>query len=379
MLVVVSSPAAVAPNNVPRPDVVATLIAVANLNYPVCIISNHAQPFWFQQVFGGSNVQFLQWPGRQSGEVLRQNAAHFQSQPHDVVVLAATLDDIQMGKNGGAVIVAAGWSQDKAVQGLGVCVDSGQEFYDVLALTASWQGAWWYWADAPIYSVRALADLSSIYGQNVTQQMFADKVKNTAKHGGSRLKALLTVTARSLLTEGVSSVNDLLWGVYPSSKSANNDTEVLSDFFHRLRTISSRVQFAKKGEPLFIRHTHSPKRSAGAGGNRTDPTSQIETICLNPFYKKGRLVGRHVIVLDDCTTYGVSFGVAAAFLRTAGAKSVTGVALGKFGNCLNYYQIELKSDPFAPIKKGGYQLHPTFPFNGFKNVAAKQALQQLIV
>lgn len=379
MLIVICSPAAVAQNNAPRPDVVATLIEVANLGYPVGITSNHAQPHWFQAAFGASKVQFIQWPGRQNGQILYENAKHFNSKPFDIVVLAATLDDVQMAKNGGAMVVAAGWSADKAVQGLGVRVDNGQEFKDVLALTANWQGAWWYRGDGATYSVWALADLSSMYGQNVTQQVFADKVKNTVKKGDSRLKALLTVAARSLLTEGVSTVDDLLWGVYPSSNSANNDTEVLTDFCHRLRTVSSRVQFAKKGEPLFIRHTPSPKRSAGGGGDRTNPSSQIETIHLNPFYKKNnRLAGRHVIVLDDCTTYGVSFGVAAALLRKAGAKSVKGVALGKFGNCLSYYQIELKSDPYSPIKKAGYQLYPTLPFNGFTNATAKQALQQII-
>lgn len=380
MLIVLSSPAAVAPNDVPRADIVTALIAARANGFPVAIVSNHAQPDWFETAFGGTKVQFLHVPGRQNGDIISSNAMRLNLQPHDCLVLAASLDDIQMGKNGGAVIVAAGWSTDKAVQGLGVRIDNGAEFNEVLGLSTNWQGAWWFKGDMPAYSVRALADLSSMYGQTITQQVFADKVKNTVKNGGGRLKALLTVTARSLLTEGVSSMDGLLWGVYPSSKSLNNDSEVLSDFSHRLRTISSRVRFAKKGEPLFIRHTQSPKRSAGGGGDRTDPRSQIETIHLNPFYKKSaRLVGRHVIVLDDCTTYGVSFGVAAALLRKAGAASVTGVALGKFGSRIGYYQIEIKSDPYAPIKSTGYQVHPILPYHGNTNAGAKVALQQLIV
>ena len=63
-----------------------------------------------------------------------------------------------------------------------------------------------------------------------------------------------------------------------------------------------------------------------------------------------------MIVVDDCTTYGVSFGVAAAFLRKAGAASVTGVALGKFGNQLRYYEIDIKTDPFQPVVAGGFNV-----------------------
>ena len=44
-------------------------------------------------------------------------------------------------------------------------------------------------------------------------------------------------------------------------QSANNDSEVLSDFTHRLRTTVSRVRFAERNQPLFIRHAHSIKRS----------------------------------------------------------------------------------------------------------------------
>mgnify|MGYP005724923915 CR=1 FL=1 len=60
-------------------------------------------------------------------------------------------------------------------------------------------------------------------------------------------------------------------------------------------------------------------------------------------------MGRNLIVLDDCTTYGVSFGVAAALLRKADAASMTGIALGKFGNQIQYYDILIQNDPFAPV------------------------------
>ena len=68
-----------------------------------------------------------------------------------------------------------------------------------------------------------------------------------------------------------------------------------------------------------------------------------------------RVAGRHVIVVDDVTTYGVSFGVAAAFLANAGAKSIQGVALGKFGNQLRYYEIDLIGDPLRSNRGGSVQ------------------------
>ncbi|MCK0510241.1 hypothetical protein [Aromatoleum buckelii] len=380
MLIVLTSPHAVAPLGAPKLDVVAALIAATTKGHPVAIVSNHAEPKWFQGAFGGSNVQFLQAPGRQNGQVVTVNVEQFGVRPHDAVVLLGKAEDIMMAKNGGALMLAAGWVNDKQVKGLGVQVQDGKELLEVLDLTDKWSGAWWFSGNggAGGYSVRALADLSSMYWQPDAQQIFAGKLKTTVKNGGARLTALLTVTARSLLTEGLGVSRESLWGIYPSSSSKNNDSDVLSDFVHRLRTVTSRVRFAERGQPLFIRHTPSAKRSSGAGGNRMDPSGQVETLHINPHYKKGRLVGRDVILLDDCTTYGVSFGVAAALLRKAGAASVTGVALGKFGNRLASYRIDINSDPFSHVKKASYMAHPPLPLLGVNNEAAKTMLQSLI-
>lgn len=347
-------------------------------NNPVGLISNHAEPAWFAGTFGNSGVQFLRSQGRQSGNIVAQNAKKFTLNPHDVLVLATKAEDVQMGKNGGAVLVAAGWSTDREVKALGIRVDNPQQLQEVIDLTAGWSGQWWFSADGARYKVRALADLSG-YAVSNAQEVFGEKLTNTVKSGGSRLNALLAVTARSLLTDGTISPKDLLWAVFPSSTSNKGDHEVLSDFTHRLRTTVSRVQFAKRDEPLFIRHTASSKRSKGGGGDRSDPTEQILTIHLNSFYKKsGRLKDKHVIVIDDCTTFGLSFGVAAAFLSKAGAASVTGVALGKFGNRMQYHEIDINSDPFAPVVKGGFTAAGPSNFPGTNNSAAQQVLRALI-
>lgn len=378
MLIVMTSPDAVLSNGVPDRSIVKTLIDIKKQGNPVGVISNHAEPAWFQASFANSGVQFLQVQGRQSGEIVSSNAGKFKLQPHDVLVLAAKSEDIQMGKNGGAVLLAAGWSKSQQVKALGIQVNNATELSDVIALSTGWNGQWWYSGASQQYSVRALADLSG-YGKTFTQQQFANKLTATVKNGGSRLNALLAVTAKSLLTEGFASTADLVWGVYPSSRSTNDDTEILSDFTHRLRTTVSRVRFCKRGEPLFIRHTPSPKRSTGGGGERTDPSGQILTLHLNPFYKENdRLQGKTVVIVDDCTTYGVSFGVASAFLRKAGASAVIGVALGKFGNTLQSYDIQIDSDPFSPVSRNGFKVVAMVRFPGQSNSTTQQTLQSLI-
>jgi hypothetical protein len=374
--IIMTSPDALLRAGTPDPALVQVLREAAAAGHPVGLISNHREPAWFGPALGGSGVQFLQSIGRQSGDVVRANAERLHVQPFDVIVLATKGEDVQMGKNGGAVLVGAGWSSDAQVKALGVGVADATQLREVIQLTASWTGQWWYTGSAPRYRVLALSDLSG-YGKSVTQQEFAQRLTATVKKGGPRLTALLAITARSLLMDGTGAVKDLLWGVYPSSRSANDDRDTLCDFAHGLRTTVSRVRFSARGEPLFIRHQPSAKRSSGGGGDRTDPADQILTIHLNPAYRR-RLAGKHAIVVDDCTTYGVSFGVAAAFLLKAGAASVTGVALGKFGNQARHYEIDVKTDPFQPVVAGGFELLSMGSLTGTTNSVSQATLHTLI-
>jgi hypothetical protein len=380
MLIVLTSPDALLRHGALDQGLVDVLKQARAAGNPTALVSNHAQPHWFDTAFGGSGVQFIQERGRQGGEIVTLNAKKFSLEPFDALVLATKAVDVQMGKNGGALLVAGEWSLDPQVAALGVRITSAADLKQIIDLTAAWPGKWWFSADASHYNVRALSDLSTKkYGLTGAQQAFAMALTSTVKNGGAKLNALLAVTARSLLMEGFGTKKDLVWGVYPSSKSSNDDTEVLSDFTHRLRTTVSRVRLAKKGEPLFIRHTPSSKRSAGGSGDRTNPSEQILTIHLNPYYaESGRLVGKHIVVIDDCTTYGVSFGVAAAFLRAADAASVTGIALGKFGSQIRYYEIDIACDPFKPVSAAKFKTVSSGAMAGATNSGAQSGLQNLI-
>lgn len=258
---------------------------------------------------------------------------------------------------------------------MGLNAPAPADLETIVDLCDGWSGGWWFTADMAGYNARTLVDLSG-YGMSVAQQEFGEMVKNTVKHGGASLPALLVVTARSMLVEGLSAQSRLIWGVYPGSSSANNDTEPLSDFTHRLRTATSRVRMAKRDVPLFIRHAHAPKRSWGRG-SRTDPMQEITTLHLNPAYR-GKVAGRNAIVLDDCTTYGMSFGVAAAFLRRAGAESVTCIALGKFGKRFQHWDITINDDPFAPVSPTGYVFGGATHEAGTTSPTAQAVLRRLI-
>ena len=376
MLIVLASPDALVQAGGLNAALVTVLKDVSIAKHPVGVVSNHAEPAWFAGAFAGSAVQFVHQPGRQKGQVVAANAHALGLKPFDALVLAFNDADMQMGKNGGGILVAAGWSTDAKVKSLGIQVASPQELADVIALTNGWAGEWWYRGDGPLYNVRALSDLSG-YMKPYDVAAFAKSLTQTVKNGGARLLSLLTVTSRSLLFDGAGTQDGLLWGVYPSSKSANNDTEVLSAFTHGLRTTVSRAHMARRGAPLFIRHTPSAKRSASVVVDRTDPTDQLLTLHLNPDYKAG-IKGKTIMVVDDCTTYGVSFGVAAALLRKAGAKSVTGVALGKFGDQLRHYDIDVLADPFQPLPVGGFKVNKVTPFPGKTHPITQKVLQALI-
>jgi hypothetical protein len=226
--------------------------------------------------------------------------------------------------------------------------------------------------------VHALANLSQFY-EPADQQRFAEQLKVVVKQGSPKLTPLLTTTLKSLLTDGLEKKKDLMWGVYPSSRSRNADSEVLSDFTHRLRTPGSRVHFAKRNAPLFIRHKETnPRHKQVSGDGRLNPNTQIETIHVNPEYRH-KVCGRTVMVIDDCTTYGISFAVAAALLRRAGAAAVDGVAIGKFGNQLSYLEIEIKSDPFKPIPAGAYCVGLSTPCSGKTDSGAQALLRTLLL
>ncbi len=374
MLTLITSPDALLKGSSPDVGLTNVLSAFAANGNFVILLSNHPEPAWFAQVFNSRLIRFFHVAARQNGEAVRLIMGKLGVLTRDVLTLAVKLEDLAMAKNGGTVLLGAGWSVEPRVRDHGIRAADPTELGKILDLTGQWTGAWWFSAENDRYSVRSLSNLSSKGTSNV-QAIFGAKLTSAVKNGGAKLNALLTITARSLLTEDLNS-NKTLWGVFPSSNSTNTDQDVLSDFTHRLRTTVTRAQHTKRGVPLFIRHTVSQKRSLGSGVSRYDPTNQMTTLHLNPVYRAS-IVDKHVIVIDDCTTYGLSFGVAAAFLRAAKASKVTGIALGKFGNTINTFNVSLSSDPFKPVPASAFT-HTCTSLIGANSPVAQAELLDLL-
>lgn len=250
---------------------------------PVLIVSNNEKPIWFDDLFKETGVIFRKEVGRQNGTLIPRLAESLDIRPYDTLVLAANKEDVAMGKNGNAVLVAANWSNDPHVKALGIKVQHGDDLDQIIKMTANWDGDWWYSGTAAGYEIRVLGDLSTYY-KPIDQEIFGNQLKVTVKNGGAQLGALLALTARSALIEGLGQLENTLWGIFPSSNSTNKDAEVLSDFCHRLRTTVSKVRFCKKGQPLLIRHTVSRKRSSGGISDRENPAEQLSTLHINPYY-----------------------------------------------------------------------------------------------
>lgn len=376
MLALILSPNSLYSRGMLSVSTLDALAAIRKDGTPVYVVTNQGMVDNEIAQLTGRGLSYKKVQGRQKGHPIKEVADDLGLKSHDVLVLAINDTDMQMAKVGGAILIEAAWSTHPRVAGLGIKVDSMDQLREVINVTRGWTGQWWYEGRGASYSVRALVDVSSHQYVSNDQAVFGRMVTNTVKNGGVRLTALLGVTCRSLLMDNILK-GSLFWGVYPSSSSVNDDTEVLSDFVQRLRTTVSGVHYAKRGEPLFVRHTASIKRSRSGSGDRTDPANQIETLHLNPEYQK-QLKGRTVIVVDDCTTYGVSFAVAAAFLFKAGVRAVYGVALGKFGNKLTHLQITIDSDPFLPVDYGKYRVVASSSFDAVLHSDAQAVLQAII-
>ena len=224
---------------------VESLIDLANKNCQVIVISCKAEPDWFSSEFSDSKVQFYQMASRQNGSVIDYIAKELSVNPYEILVVAATQDDLAMAKNGGAMLLAAGWSTESRTAKFGVKIDNPKELEEVIRLLNGWSGHWWAEAITPKYNIYALSDLSSFYKED-DQVAFSKKITNTVKNGGGQETALLTICSRSLLIDEVHKKSDLLFGVYPSSNSKNDDSEVLSNFTHRLRTTVSTSSICKE-------------------------------------------------------------------------------------------------------------------------------------
>lgn len=359
MVIITASPSLFDTNSQELSNKIAETLRQLNPdNHLVVFFSNHEEPDWFGEAFPQSNIIFKKRIRRQDGDCIKRIAKKHGIGTYDILTLVCTRDDLQMAKNGHTMMVSVNWATDDYIRKLAMPLRSPKNIADISNIISQWKGHWWYSNKTKDYTVHSLSDLSSI-NKGADQEDFYNRMVPVIKCGGTKLNAFLALVIRSFIKDKYNELDNLMFCTFPSSSSRNDDTETLSPFTHKLRISVSNVKICKVGEPLFLRHSQSIQRHKGKS-NREDPINQITTLHLNPKYKRN-IKGRNVVVIDDCCTHGLSFGVAAAFLKKAGATSVIGLSLGKLGDCIKYFDIDIKTDPFKPVAVGDYSFNYKIP------------------
>lgn len=316
------------------------------------LVSNHARPGWLPKEM--KSVQFCQTRKRQSGDVvpkLIEANKGIQLIKSEIIVLGVSDADMQMAANSETLLIRCEWADlEPGMTKYGVGWADPKTLPELIGYLED-EAPWHFESEDDFLDVYCLTAAGTIGETDQDYEKFVYQMRFCLKDGEPALKSKLALHLLSSIYKTQKFQTAKLWGYYPSSNSTNDDSDIMADFCR----YSHRLFKKQMRKPLFIRHRESTKRSR-SGGDRTDPASQVNTIHINPYYR-GKIKGETVVIMDDFSTYGLSFGVAAAFLSKAGAKKVIAVAMGKFGNCGNRFLIEIDGDPFAPVT--AFKLHKT--------------------
>jgi len=329
--------------NAPYPGVVEALRSAKKEGCTTFVVSNHSRPTWLTGA-----LDFIQFqrcgfkPPRQSGKIVQElielNRKNGLAES-EIIILGADDEDMMMAVNSKTVLIRCEWAKPlgSRIANYGVPFVNPGIIPVVLKLLEG-NEPWYFVHSDEFLTVYAATNAGTRFEPDATMVRLVNALRGCLKSGSKELhKGFVLHFLSSVYNTQIFREVDI-WSYFPSSGSSNEGAEVMADFCDLARETYKK----RSNGPLFIRHKPSIKRHLGKC-DRTDPTSQLETVHLNPEYA-GKLEGSTVAVLDDYLTYGVSFGVAAALLKKAGASKVVAVAMGKFGNCANLYDIEIKSD-----------------------------------
>ncbi len=335
-----------------RSDVLQALKRAKESGVQIDVVSIHAKPPWIDQT-GGVVGFFSCWgadrnSGRFVDQLIKDNK-NIGLKKSEILVLGAKDADFFMAVNSQTLLVTAKWLPDLElkIKNYGVGIGTPASINLVLRLLESKQ-PWYFQSHTQAPKIYALTDAGTIGVTDQPTRQAIEALKSCLKDGLQKRKAAFNVHLLSSLNVTEEFRRAKWWGWYPSSQSSDS---VMEDFTTLARTTFKRREYG----PIFIRHRAAQKRHIQRGAVRTDPSGQLETIHINPEYK-GRLKGESVVILDDYLTYGLSFGVANAMLRKAGTNDVICVAMGKFGNRAQSYEINISGDVFKPMTSGDFEL-----------------------
>ena len=335
-----------------RTEVLDALKVANGSKVQINLVSIGPKPAWIEKTDGAVGFFGCEAMDRKSGRFIDRLIEHNRKadlKKSEILILGAKDADFYMAVNSQTLLVCAGWVPDLEAKltSYGVRIDTPDSINLVLKLLRSKQ-PWYFQSDAQAQKTFALTNAGTIGVTDRPTLNAIEELKSCLKDGLQKRKSAFNVHLLSSLNVTDEFRKAKWWGWYPSSESSNS---VMEDF-----ATLARQTFKKRTRgPIFIRHRPTQKRHTQRGGDRSDPSRQLETIHINPEYE-GRLKGEAVVILDDYLTYGLSFGVANAMLRKAGATDVICVAMGKFGNRAHLYNIDISGDVFKPLSKNDSRL-----------------------
>ena len=315
-------------------------------------VSDRPEPSQFKSTFGWINYCCAPSFGtgsRKSGKFvagLLELNKDKNLQKSQIVMLGYGEADVSMYANSQTVLIRCDWRTDlhERIRPYGIPCSKVSDLPRILLLLAE-EHPWHFTHTDAVCDTYCLSNAATRAGADEELKAIAARLQSCLKAGNptKRQDFIISLLASLYATDAFRSAN--LWSYYPSSRSDNTGKELICDFVEMARTT---FKCRKKSHPVFIRHTPSVARHLAPQAGREAPDSQIKSIHIHPDYADS-IKGKTVVVVDDYTTTGVSFSVASAFLRKAGAAKVLAVAMGKFPRTSYIQEIELRTSPFSPV------------------------------
>ena len=312
------------------------------------LVSNRSAPSRLSTNY--PRVLFKQISQQGRGSDIKEYIKNEVKDPSKVLVVSCTDRDFHMSVNSGFLYLTGKWSDQVEEKPLkyGIHLMHPHELPSIVYLLNTTH-PWYYKYESEGFCIYSMTNGGNHKNFDKIKPI-VDQLRNHLKSGRNEYEKIFKILFLSSLLKTLSAKEIKYWAYYPSSDIRNEENEIISDYARQARyALQCR---SKHPNPLLIRHAPSAKRHIQKD-DRKNPNLQLQSIYIHPYYKKNsKLKNAIVAIVDDYTTYGTSFAVAAALFKAAGVKKVLCFSLGKFGNTTCKYNINMSGiDPFGEIQE----------------------------
>ncbi len=336
-------------NNTPYPNLPEIVCQLHTQGVACYLFASQGKPVWLGYY---PNIQYVGLLGRQSKDAARNKISELGRIPEKTLIVSCINADLFMSINSKILSIVAGWSSslDSKAQQYGLRFNNPEilpKIMDILNVS----NPWYYKYEGDNFEIYSLTNAGN---KNNIQEMepVIRMLRNHLKSGDNRFEKVFQLLFLSSLISTPVVQNVDYWAYFPASTPKKPEEEIIAQYADLARHAFGNRK--KHPYPILIRHTATQARHSGFVGNRTDPNSQISTLKVHEYYKT-KIRGTTVAIVDDFTTYGTSFGVAETLLKQAGARKVLCFSIGKFGDTLLKYNIELGSaNSFTTMSENYY-------------------------